>query len=259
MASSTTESSKQAIRERVWNLLQTRHAVRAASVYGHIPDFIGAAAAAERLAGLPAWKAASVIKAVPDTAQLPVRVRALSEGKIVYMAVPRLADIRPFYVLDPLALTLPPSRAASSHGAATTAPKVSVSELRPIDLVVCGSVAVSRHGERIGKGAGYSDLEVALLQEAGLLGPHTVIATTVHPLQVLDEHLPTADHDFELDLIVTSNQVIPCSPPRQRTGILWEHLSSDYISTIPVLASRAQHRLRIITEQPASQPRDGDH
>lgn len=52
-------------------------------------------------------------------------------------------------------------------------------------MVVCGSVAVNRRGTRLGKGAGYSDIEVALLQEAGLIGPSTVIMTTVHPPQVV--------------------------------------------------------------------------
>jgi NAD(P)-dependent dehydrogenase (short-subunit alcohol dehydrogenase family) len=36
--------------------------------------------------------------------------------------------------------------------------------MRPVNLVVCGSVAVNRRGVRLGKGAGYSDIEVALLQ-----------------------------------------------------------------------------------------------
>src|SRR5687767_6924218 len=103
MARSTIDAAKQAIRERVWSLLEQEHTVRP-GVYGHIPDFIGAAVAAERLASLHAWRAARVVKAVPDTAQLPVRARALSDGKIVYMAVPKLADPRPFYLLDPATL-----------------------------------------------------------------------------------------------------------------------------------------------------------
>lgn len=230
-------SSKHAIRQRIWDLLQARSAVRDPDVHGRIPDFIGSAQAAEQLVSVPAWKAAHIVKAVPDKAQLPVRARALSEGKLVYMAVPKLAELRPFYLLDPARLTRPPDEAASSRVAATDAPKVSISELRPIDLIVCGSVAVNRRGERIGKGAGYSDLEVALLHDAGLIGPHTIIATTVHPLQVLDEPLPTADHDFEVDLIATPDEVILCGPSRRRTGILWDHLPAEYIKTIPVLGS----------------------
>lgn len=237
MLNSAIQSSKQAIRQRVWDLLQARSAVRDPDVHGRIPDFIGSTQAAEQLASVPAWKAAQVVKAVPDKAQLPVRAGALSEGKLVYMAVPKLAELRPFYLLDPAHLTRPPDEAASSRVAATDAPKVSISQLRPIDLVVCGSVAVNRRGQRIGKGAGYSDLEVALLHDAGLIGPHTIIATTVHPLQVLDEPLPTADHDFEVDLIATPNEVIVCRPSRRRTGILWDHLPPEYIKTIPVLDS----------------------
>src|SRR5206468_12941 len=148
------------------------------------------------LATLRTWHAAKVIKAVPDKAQLPVRERALAEGKLVYMAVPRLADVLPFYRLDPKVLTVPPAEAASSRVAADVAPKVTVEDMRPVDLVVCGSVAVNRDGARLGKGAGYSDIELALLQEAGLIGPATLIATTVHPLQVVDEPLPETEHDF---------------------------------------------------------------
>jgi 5-formyltetrahydrofolate cyclo-ligase len=229
-------AAKQKIRQRVWALLEA-HRVVPPGVYGHIPDFEGSADAADSLATLAAWQSARVIKAVPDKAQLPVRARALSEGKIVYMAVPNLADQRPFYLLDPRTLTMPFAEAASSRRAAEVAPKVSIDEVQPIDLVVCGSVAVNPNGERIGKGAGYSDLEVALLHDAGLLGPDTVIVTTVHPLQLLDEELPTTDHDFAVDLIVTPDQVITCNSSRHRTGIIWNQIPPDYHKSIPVLTS----------------------
>jgi 5-formyltetrahydrofolate cyclo-ligase len=206
-------------------------------VHGHIPNFAGAAAAAACVASLPAWKKARVIKAVPDTAQLPVRARALVDGKLVYMAVPRLADVRPFYFLDPATLTLPPAEAATMRAASAHAPRLAIDELEPVDLVVCGSVAVNRQGDRIGKGAGYSDLEVALLHDAGLLGPHTVIATTVHPLQVLDDDLPAADHDFQLDVIVTPDGAITCNPSRGPIGIRWNELHPGYIHAIPALAA----------------------
>jgi hypothetical protein len=106
------------------------------------------------------------------------------------MAVPRLADALPFFLLDPASLTVPPEEAASSHVAEIVARKVGVEEMQPVDLVICGSVAVNRLGVRLGKGAGYSDLELALLQEAGLLRPETTIVTTVDPLQVVEEALP---------------------------------------------------------------------
>jgi 5-formyltetrahydrofolate cyclo-ligase len=51
--------------------------------------------------------------------------------------------------------------------------------MRRVQLVVCGSVAVNRTGARRGKDAGDSDIEIAPLTGAGLIGPGTVIATTV--------------------------------------------------------------------------------
>jgi 5-formyltetrahydrofolate cyclo-ligase len=114
-----------------------------------------------------------------------------------------------------------------------------VAELHPVDLVVCGSVGVNRDGARVGKGGGFSDLEFALLVEAGLIGPDTVVATTVHPLQVLEEPLPGTDHDFRLDLIVAGEEVIACRRTRQPQGILWDHLDPAKIAAIPALAARA--------------------
>jgi 5-formyltetrahydrofolate cyclo-ligase len=236
--SKDTDQAKNAIRERIWALLDTHHAVQPPGARGHIPSFVGAADAAERLASLPAWEAARVIKVNPDKAQLPVRARALADGKTVYMAVPKLADNKPFYLLEPASLAVPPSEAAAKETAARIAPQVAVDEMRPVDLVVSGSVAVNHQGVRLGKGAGYSDIEVALLTEAGLLSPQTVIVTTIHDLQVVDEPLPETDHDFSVDLIVTPTQAIPCSPPRRPAGLYWDHLDAGKIAAIPVLAQR---------------------
>jgi len=236
-----TDAAKQAIRTEMWDLLERERAVER-GVHGYIPDFAGAGTAADRLAQLPAWQAARVIKAVPDRAQQPVRERALRDGKLLYMAVPMLADDLPFCVLDPASLTVPPVEAASRQTAARIAPKIALEQMRPIGMVVCGSVAVNRQGARLGKGAGYSDIEVGLLQEAGLIGPDTVIATTVHPLQVVGEALPETEHDFSVDLIITPDEVIECGPPRRPSGLYWEHLTEDKIAAIPVLAARAAAR-----------------
>ena len=106
--------------------------------------------------------------------------------------------------------------------------------------MVCGSVAVNRGGVRVGKGGGYSDLELGLLAERGLVGDETTIATTVHPLQVLDdEDLPETEHDFRVDLIVTPDEVIRVPKRRRKRspGILWDHLDADKRDAIPVLSA----------------------
>jgi 5-formyltetrahydrofolate cyclo-ligase len=234
--------AKQAVRERVWALLERERAARFPGATGRIPNFAGAPAAAARLASLPPWRAAGVLKANPDAPQLPVRARALADAKLLYMAVPRLTDERPFILLDPARLEVPPRRAASIAGAARAGRRVGVAELQPVDLVVCGSVAVNRQGARVGKGGGFSDLEFALLVEAGLIGPDTVVATTVHPLQVLEEPLPETDHDFRLDLIVAGEDVINCRRTRRPPGILWDHLDAAKIAAVPALAAQAPRR-----------------
>jgi 5-formyltetrahydrofolate cyclo-ligase len=193
---------------------------------------------------LPAWQRARIVKAVPDRAQLPVRARALVAGKLVYMAVPKLAEAQPFYLLDPQDLPVPPEQAADRDVAARVAPMVGVDELRPVDLVITGSVAVNQSGARLGKGAGYSDIEVALLAEAGLLTERTTIVTTVHDLQVVDGEIPESAHDFRVDFIVTPKQVIACGPPKRPRGLCWETLSSERIAAIPALAAHRSTQKR---------------
>jgi 5-formyltetrahydrofolate cyclo-ligase len=229
--------AKQAVRQHVWDLLE-REGAAPPGVHGHIPDFVGKEEAAARLAELDVWKKARVIKCNPDRAQLPVRVRALQEGKLLYMAVPRLATPKPFYLLDPTVLTAPFETAPTSTGAPEAAPTVGPDEMRPIDLVVCGSVAVNRHdGVRVGKGAGFSDLEVALLTEAGLITADTAIATTLHQIQLVDEELPHAGHDFSVDFVITPNEVVACTPLRGRPlGIIEAHLRPDQRRSIPALS-----------------------
>jgi 5-formyltetrahydrofolate cyclo-ligase len=215
------------VRDRIWALLEREGAARPPGrVAGKIPNFHGAEATANQLAALPGWETAHVLKANPDKAQRPVRARALTEGKVLYMAVPRLADELPF-----------------KEGAAKAGRKVAASQLPSVDLVVCGSVAVNRQGARIGKGGGFSDLEVAFLVEAGVLRPDTVLATTVHPLQVVGEPLPETIHDFRVDLIVTPDETIWCTEePHRPPGILWEHLDQDKIAEVPALAALAARR-----------------
>src|SRR5262249_58767070 len=100
---------------------------------------------------------------------------------------------RPFLAPAPAGRAAAPAEAASREHAVRHAQKVAVGNMRRVDVVVCGSVAVNRRGSRLGKGAGYSDIAVALLQEAGRIGPSTVIVTTVHPLPGVDDALPETE------------------------------------------------------------------
>src|SRR5262247_1140746 len=93
--------TKQKIRERVWDALVEARVHRFPGTRGRIPNFVGAERAADRLCELDIWKRAQALKCNPDAPQRPVRLRALKEGKIVYMAVPRLRELECFIELDP--------------------------------------------------------------------------------------------------------------------------------------------------------------
>ena len=237
-------ASKAALRQEIWTAMRAARVARFPGAAGRIPNFTGAEAAAERLRGLPAWQAARTVKSNPDSAQWPVRQRALEDGKTVYMAVPRLAEPEPFFALDPAHLSEPPRKAASISGATRSARRVTLAELTPVDLVVMGCVAAGEDGARLGKGGGFADLEFALATAAGLIGPDTVCVTTVHELQVCAAGaIPLTGHDVPLDFIVTPDRVIDCrrDGPRPAAGIDWDDLTEEKIAAIPLLT--AQQRL----------------
>lgn len=231
--------TKQDIRLQVWKAIEESSARRFPGTAGRIPNFVGAERAADRLCELDVWKRAKVLKCNPDSPQRPVRLRALRAGKVVYMAVPRLRELECFIELDPARLGKNITQASSIEGAFRFGRSVRPDGMRPIDLIVCGTVAVNSKGARIGKGGGYSDLEYGLAREAGLVRRTTPIVTTVHDLQVLEEDLPVLPHDIPVDYVVTPTRVIETHTPLPRPkGIYWEYLTKEKIDEIPYLKTR---------------------
>ena len=235
---------KWAIREEVWTALETARVVRGKSVHDKIPHFLGCEDAAALVAELPEWQAARAVKSNPDQAQRPLRQLALEQGKLLYMAVPRLKDERVFIELDPGRPEVEPAKASTISGAFKVGRPVYVAEMQPIDLVVSGSVAVNRQGVRIGKGGGFADLEYGLAVAAGVVRPGTPVISTVHPMQVLDEELPWTRHDAPLDVVVTTEGVIRCDSSEEHrprpAGIYWEDLDERKIRSIPLLVKLRQ-------------------
>jgi 5-formyltetrahydrofolate cyclo-ligase len=229
--------SKDVIREEIWEALTREGVARSPGAYGRIPNFEGAEAAAQKLAQMQIWKSAKVLKCNPDSPQRTLRERALRERKVVYMAVPRLRQLRCFIELDPAAINANDlCRAATIKGAFQLGKQVHVSEMRPIDLIIAGSMAVNRQGDRLGKGGGYSDLEYALGRTFGLVETDTPIATTVHRIQILTEPLPRLVHDIPVDLIATADEVIETQPvfPRPER-IYWQLIPEQKLASIPIL------------------------
>ncbi|MFB6282400.1 MAG: 5-formyltetrahydrofolate cyclo-ligase [Halobacteria archaeon] len=232
---------KQDIRESVWDELQDSGEARFPfPVEGRIPNFSGADQTAEKISGLQFWKDAENVKINPDSPQRPVRRQALREGKTLYVAVPRLAEDEPFIELDPEDID-DVKEATTIKGMNSYGPKVELEDMPEIDLVVSGSVAVTREGDRVGKGEGYSDLEFALLSEEGLVDDSTTTVTTVHGIQLVSRpaEIDMDGHDVPMDVIVTPTRVIePVSGKNKPSGIVDEDLPEEKIEEIPVLQDR---------------------
>ncbi len=234
-------SEKDIVRSEVWSLLEER-SVSIGPVWSRIPNFIGADKAAQRLAELQIWKAAKVVKSNPDSPQIPVRLRALEDGKLVYVPVPELVKDYPFIELDSNKLQrngIPLEEVAPIEGAMEHGRKVGFQDMKPFNLAVVGSVAVTRNGGRSGKGGGFADLEMGIFREMGLVNADTPIVTTIHSLQVQeDERVIMVAHDTPLDWIITPDEVIETQTMiAQPEGVNWDTIQSDQYENIPFLLS----------------------
>lgn len=237
-------TSKQPVRERIWTRMEREGVARfPRPVRGRIPNFAGATEAARRLAALPVFRRARVVKVNPDAPQLPVRHAALEAGKRVLMPAPRLRT--GFVLIDPERIGRSNlKRAASISGAFRYGRAVDLDDLPRPDLIVAGSVAVAPNGGRIGKGEGYSEMEFAILRELGLADDRTPIATTVHDVQVV-KAIPLEPYDVRVNLIVTPTRVIETRARQSRPrGLLWDHITDAMLEEMPLLQRLAERRGR---------------
>jgi 5-formyltetrahydrofolate cyclo-ligase len=238
---------KAAARKAVWDLLWAKRAARFPfPPHGRIPNFAGAREAASRLLAHPLFRRVRVIKVNPDSPQRWVRQLALERGITVITPTPRLKGA--FRKLDPA--KIPRERygeAATLKRGGRWGEDIGLDEMPKVDLVVMGSVAVTRDGRRLGKGHGYADLEYALLRELG--NPAVPIATTVHRLQLLED-FPIEAHDAPVALIATPQELIEVKhrrrPPR---GIDWKKLPREALEEMPVLAELNGRRPRIRSDR----------
>ncbi|MDE1819455.1 MAG: 5-formyltetrahydrofolate cyclo-ligase [Euryarchaeota archaeon] len=216
------EGEKSRLRREVWDSLQAKGVARFPfPPHDRIPNFEGSKEAAERLAAAPEFQRARVVKSNPDAPQLPFRTLVLREGKSLVMAVPRLREPACFRIFPEGTHVVPTIEVAMRQGR----PLVP-EEVPHVDLVMAGSVAVGPRGERVGKGGGFSDLEWGLLSAVDKVDASTVVATTVHDLQLRTSMLPVLPHDVPLDLASTPSRLLrpPKSLGRPR-GILSEELT----------------------------------
>ncbi len=226
---------KKEIRSEIWRIMEERDVARfPRPVFNRIPNFEGADEASRRLQGLRIFQDAGTVKVNPDSPQKPVRESVLSSGKTLVTPAPRLKS--GFLLLN--ANSVPRSAfsyASTIKGAFQYGKQIDLIDLPRVDLIIVGSVAVSLDGARIGKGGGYSEIECGILRELNLIDDKTLIATTVHEIQIT-EKIPTEEHDIPIDIIATPRRIIETKTryPRPK-GIFWEKVTEKMLQEIPVL------------------------
>jgi 5-formyltetrahydrofolate cyclo-ligase len=244
------ETGKWAIRRKIWDYLEDNNLVNAPRpCHYRIPNFEGAALANDKLANLEVFKLAKTVKVNPDKPQEQARFLVLQAGKDLV-----LLNQSQRYLLTSssshkqsglLVQVVPPEGAdkeklrhcCTSQGVKEFSTEIETEEKVTIDLLVVGSVAVSRNGYRIGKGKGFADLEYAMMRTLGAIDADTVVVTSVHDSQIVDipEDL-VGEHDLTVDYILTPTEVIDTRNNRPKPkGVEWSHLEVNKFFQIPVL------------------------
>lgn len=229
---------KQAIRERIWRLLEERDiAAFPRPVYGRIPNFRGADIACQNLTRLSQFINAAVVKINPDAPQRPCREAALSASKTVIMPTPRIRE--GFLLLEPRSIPREAYREASTiAGAFKWGKSVKPWHLPRVDLVIIGSVAVNpKTGRRLGKSHGYAEIEWGILSTFGKVGEETPVATTVHDVQLVEDDIPKEPFDLPIDIIATPTKIIFVKrvDPKPH-GIYWDYVTEEMLREIPLLS-----------------------
>ncbi len=193
-------NTKVLVRERVWGDMERLGVARFPTpCRGRIPNFEGSKDVAERLGTLEAYRRSEAVFVGPDVALKACRDRVLRDGKTLAFATP---GMREFKELRPEMK----KRDTSIRGLKRYGDSLATA----VSVIILGSVAVDLKGNRIGKGAGYGDREVAWLAEHRLSVDGAVRMTPVHPIQVFDDLEPLMEPtDEPVDFVIVPGEAIP--------------------------------------------------
>ncbi|GFR70484.1 methenyltetrahydrofolate synthase domain-containing protein [Elysia marginata] len=154
------ETGKWAIRRKIWDHLEDNNLVNAPRpCHYRIPNFEGAAAANDRLTGLAAWKQARTVKVNPDKPQEQARFLVLEDEKelvLLNQTQRNLLVPTPQLRTGLLNRVVPPAdadkeklrRCCTSQGVKENSKEIGLEDKVKIDLIIVGSVAVSRKDRR---------------------------------------------------------------------------------------------------------------
>ena len=243
-------AAKAALREEVWAAMSAKGVARFPSPDGRIPNFVGAEAAARRLAGTSEWGAARTSRPTPthpsgpygsgpsrtarsSTWRSPVWPRTGRSSWSTRPAWRRRRGGRRRRSRAPGGRRSPWNVRRAGHGSTSSWPDASPSG-------ATGRASV--------RGGGFSDLELAVARAAGMVDGRTVVATTVHERQVVDAGArlprPTTSTSTSSSHPTRSSAApdLAGSPAPRRCG--GSELTDEKIASIPLLARLASARGR---------------
>ena len=224
----------------------SRRGVNVGPAFDRIPNFVGADVAAKRLGELDEWKRARVVKCNPDPPQIPVRLRALYDGKLLFSPVPYLTKGFPYLRIDPERLAAKGvdfETAATAQGFIEHGEPVGFEDMPKLDFCVVGCVAVTRRGRAHGQGRRLRRSRAGRLSRARsgrredadrdhrpfvAGGRRTARSSWRATISALD-YIAT-----ELELIATQ------TPFPQPQGVAWDKVRADQFADIPFLSALAQ-------------------
>jgi 5-formyltetrahydrofolate cyclo-ligase len=229
------------VRQKIWSRLSevalpdSRFHLNFAEV---IPDFVGSAAATDRLFALPAYAGARYAFVTPDNCLVETRRRMLEAG--VTMVVSTYGIYRGFVLLEPD--KVPPGLAlyaAWLDGLEHFGRPITLAEVADrgrFDVMITGASAVSMDGVRFGKGHGFFDMEWGMFTDIGIVDEATPVAAVIHDVQVVEDKLFPSPTDILVDTIATPTRLIAVDrrAPRPR-GIKWDLLEPEQINATPPL------------------------
>lgn len=240
--SSTTqpEPTKRSLRVQTWKKIQeNKYGVGFNAIFNRIPGFVDSDKAAALLAETDEFKKATNVKVNIDRALHAAKLQTLVANKNLYLPATRDSSAICLKVDVPADATEEQKKEILHvQDMQQHRTEINLDNKVTFDMVIIGSVVVSREGHRIGRGNGFTDLDIGLLIEIGAITKDTVIATLVHDVQVVDTlpHHLFQKYDTPVDMIVTPTNVIRVAKRLPRpAGIFWELLSERRLKIVPIL------------------------
>lgn len=90
------------------------------------------------------------------------------------------------------------------------APVLPPSALAAAGMIILPALAVDRHGNRLGRGAGWYDRALAYRN------PHTLLIAMCWPWEISSETIPHEAHDVAIDMVLTSEGITVLKPGKAK-------------------------------------------